>query len=483
MIILPVERRLNWNHPPLVLLGIIVLNVLIFFMYQSGDSARYISALEAYNEADFLDTEWPHYQTYLQQEGETELREELQEYYEDGDLYPVLAHLVSDREFYHYLEREGPSLFYPSFYYDWVESRADINRQLESISSIRFGLKPNDLSVIDLLAYQFLHGDFLHLLGNMMFLMICGFVVEAALGHLPFLGLYLLSGVVAGLAHAAMDFSSEQPLVGASGSLSAVMAMYLMIYRWQKIRFFYWFYLIVGYFRAPAIILLPVYIGKELIDFYTDTESNVAFMAHAGGFVAGAISLGVLAYWRPSILKLEYIDTPDDDSEQGRQQLAGIYDALEKYRFDTALQRTEQALNEQGDNFELLNIRQNILKLTKNKTWLKSLERILAFEDVTEKERQQQYLIWRESRSYAKHIDSTILAAAAINFSYLDDLTTSEELFALLQRRNIEDGTLQRVANYLAKAFSRKNMMEKQQAYIALASAPETDQISGARLV
>ena len=64
--------------------------------------------------------------------------------------------------------------------------------------------------------------------------------------------------------------------------------MYLIIYRWQTIRFFYWFYLIVGYFRAPAMILLPVYIGKELISFYSDPDSNVAFMAHAGGFVAGA---------------------------------------------------------------------------------------------------------------------------------------------------------------------------------------------------
>ena len=55
MIILPVERRLNWSHPPIVLIGIILLNILVFFLYQSGDTERYIKAITAYNESGYLE--------------------------------------------------------------------------------------------------------------------------------------------------------------------------------------------------------------------------------------------------------------------------------------------------------------------------------------------------------------------------------------------------------------------------------------------
>ena len=130
----------------------------------------------------------------------------------------------------------------------------------------------------------------------MFFLVICGFAVEAAIGHLRFLLFYLFSGVVAGVSHAAMDLDSSSVLIGASGSVSAVMAMYLGVFRFKKIEFFYWFFIFVGYFRAPALLILPFYIGKELVQFYTEAGSNVAFMAHAGGFVAGLVL--ALPIWR-----------------------------------------------------------------------------------------------------------------------------------------------------------------------------------------
>ena len=474
MIILPVERRLNWKHPPIVLISIIVLNILLFFLYQSGDTERYFSAATEYAESGYLEDEWPHYETYLEQNDRHELLEELRSYREEGQDFLLVSQIITDRGFYHYLETNGPSLFYPSFYYEWVDVRSDINEKIDSISAIRFGLKPNDLSVIDLFMYQFLHGDFLHLMGNMMFLMICGFVVEAVLGHLPFLGFYLLGGVVAGLVHAAMDFTSEQPLVGASGSLSAVMAMYLILYRWKSIRFFYWFYVIVGYFRAPAIILLPVYIGKELISYYTDPDSNVAFMAHAGGFLAGAVSVGALSYFRPELLKLDYLEAPDDDTEHYRQQLADIYDALEKYRFDTAFHRIEQTIEEHGDQFELLLLRHNLLKLKRNRTWLQSLNTILSYDYTTDEELRQQREVWSDSRSYARYISSEALVGAAINFSNLDDLSFSEEIFTLLKKRKADPQELGRVANSLARGWSRQNRAEKQQHYLNLAQSMMT---------
>merc|ERR1712000_87155 len=104
-------------------------------------------------------------------------------------------------------------------YNRWLEGRSEIREQIASISYLRFGLQPNDLSIPDLLIHQFLHGGFMHLLGNMVFLMICGFVVEAAIGHIAFLAFYLIGGVAAGLTHSLINIQSDTPLVGASGAI------------------------------------------------------------------------------------------------------------------------------------------------------------------------------------------------------------------------------------------------------------------------
>ena len=101
-------------------------------------------------------------------------------------------------------------------------------------------------------------------------------------------------------------------------------------------------------------------------------------MAHAGGFVAGALSVGALALIRPELLKFEYIETPEDDTEAYRQQLAEIYAAIEKYRFDTAQHRIEQAMATYGEEFELLLLQYNLLKLRRNRPGLRALRKFCA---------------------------------------------------------------------------------------------------------
>ena len=64
--------------------------------------------------------------------------------------------------------------------------------------------------------------------------------------------------------------------------------MYLALFRMRRIEFFYWLFVFVGYVRLPALVVLPLYIAKELYFYFADPASNVAFLAHAGGFVVGA---------------------------------------------------------------------------------------------------------------------------------------------------------------------------------------------------
>ena len=181
-----------------------------------------------------------------------------------------------------------------------ILQRIKAHEKMMTLSTFTYGLTPDKNHLFTYITHQFLHGDIFHLLGNLLFLVVCGFAVEAAVGHLMFVLLYVLAGVAGGVLHVWFNSHSTVPLVGASGAISGVMAMYLMLFRWKKIEFFYWFFIFVGYFRAPALMILPFYIGKEFYYFYTDTSSNVAFMAHVGGFVAGTVAMIFYSFWLES---------------------------------------------------------------------------------------------------------------------------------------------------------------------------------------
>lgn len=479
MIILPVERRLDWKHAPVVLISIILLNILIFFLYQANDQQKRSTALQEYLASDMLEKEWPLYKDYLREQGDSELLTQMAELYVDEEYGWLASYILQDSGFYQHLEANGRDLFYQSYYVEWSEMRPVIQGQIDDMSYRKFGVVPSDLSLVDLIISQFLHADFMHLLGNMMFLMLCGFVVEAAIGHLPFLGFYLLGGVIAGLAQAAMDFTSDRPGIGASGAVSAVMAMYLVLYRLQSIRFFYWFYLVVGYFRAPALMILPVYVGIEIFKLWNEPDSNVAYMAHVGGFIAGGISIGILAVFRPGILNTDYLESPEDEDEPYRLQLADIYAALEKYRFDQAYRLVQQAIKTHGQEFELLLLRHNLLKIRGGEPWQKSLNLMLQQTGLTREDVQHQERIWKETREQPERIHTASLIRSVQNFSRLDNLISAEEIFRILQKRQAPSHELQRLANLLAQASQRLNIADTQRYYVGLSQQLERQSVEG----
>jgi membrane associated rhomboid family serine protease len=139
---------------------------------------------------------------------------------------------------------------------------------------------------LTLLTYMFLHGNILHLLGNMVFLWVFGDNVEDAMGHWRFLLFYLLCGVFAGLAHAFMRQGSDVPMIGASGAVAGVIAAYLMLHPNVRV----W---ILAFFRIPlrvsAGFALMVWITLQIVSVIFDEGGGTAWWAHIGGLIAGAI--------------------------------------------------------------------------------------------------------------------------------------------------------------------------------------------------
>lgn len=165
---------------------------------------------------------------------------------------------------------------------------------------------PPELVVIPaeltLLTSMFLHGGWLHLGGNMLFLWIFGDNVEDAMGHGRFLVFYLLCGVAAALAHVAVDPGSQIPTVGASGAISGVLGGYLVLHpRAQVLTLLLRFFI-----TLPAFVVLGLWFALQGVNawFATGGEGGgVAWWAHIGGFVAGVVL--VIPFRRRAVPLLE----------------------------------------------------------------------------------------------------------------------------------------------------------------------------------
>lgn len=152
---------------------------------------------------------------------------------------------------------------------------------------------------------MFLHGSFMHLLGNMLYLWIFGNNIEDAMGHTRFIVFYLLAGVAAALVQAIPNANSVIPMIGASGAISGVLGAYLLLHPRAHVLVL----VPLGFFtqlvHLPALLVLGLWFLLQLVSSaFANTEGGgVAFGAHIGGFIAGMVLLPLfkrrgVRYWR-----------------------------------------------------------------------------------------------------------------------------------------------------------------------------------------
>lgn len=176
--------------------------------------------------------------------------------------------------------------------------------------SIRaFGLRPivftshwQTLSLqvwIPLVTSMFLHGGWLHLLGNMLFLWVFGGNVEDRLGHGRFLGLYLASGLLAAATQMWVAPDAMMPMIGASGAIAGVLGAYLFLFPRARVLTLVPILFLFFFWELPAILVLALWFlgqfvsGVAVLDTGQALYGGVAYWAHIGGFLAGALS-GIL---------------------------------------------------------------------------------------------------------------------------------------------------------------------------------------------
>lgn len=141
---------------------------------------------------------------------------------------------------------------------------------------------PTKILLLSVLASMFLHGSWLHLLGNMLFLWIFGNNVEDRFGLFGYSSFYLVAGIAGTVVHVLTDPNSINPVVGASGAIAGVMGAYLVLYPHARVLSLVAMFMLV---RVRAWIVLAIWFALQ---FLTPLDSGVAWVAHVGGFVVGA---------------------------------------------------------------------------------------------------------------------------------------------------------------------------------------------------
>ncbi len=143
---------------------------------------------------------------------------------------------------------------------------------------------------LTVLSSMFLHGGWMHLIGNMLYLWVFGNNIEDAMGHTKFVVFYLLCGIAAVFAQAIPDPNSVIPMVGASGAISGILGAYLLLYPRAKVLVGIPIFIYLHTMRLPAIWVLGAWFGLQLFSTIATAGSEgggVAFGAHIGGFLAG----------------------------------------------------------------------------------------------------------------------------------------------------------------------------------------------------
>lgn len=184
---------------------------------------------------------------------------------------------------------------------------------LEHISAydlvvLEYGFRPAEASLLTLFSAMFLHANFMHLFGNMLFLWIYGDNVEHRLGRIGYLVAYLTTGIASTAFFSLFTLGSQVPMIGASGAISGVLGLYFIWFKRNQIKVFIFFFpFIMNTFMVPARLVLGFYlIIDNLFPFLMNSAGGggVAYGAHIGGFLAGmVIAFGL--DWMPGMRKVQ----------------------------------------------------------------------------------------------------------------------------------------------------------------------------------
>jgi len=241
-----------------------------------------------------------------------------------------------------------------------MDSLGEHYAELDAASILtRYAYIPARPTMLGLITANFLHGGWLHLIGNMWFLWLAGAILEDTWGRAIYPAFYMIAGVLAMLVHAMVNAGSFTPTIGASGAIAGLMGAFLVRFPTTKIEMGWLFFYRLYRFKVAAYWLLPLWLGLEVLygSVFGQT-SGVAHWAHVGGFVFGAlIAVGVRKSGLEQIAeqriqeKISWVSHP---------LLADASEQMEKGQLDSAVSNLQKLLQEKPDSIDAYRMLQRI---------------------------------------------------------------------------------------------------------------------------
>ncbi|MBS1208292.1 MAG: Rhomboid family protein [Proteobacteria bacterium] len=364
MFMMPYVSRITRGSFPLGVILIVLSCAIVFFGFQAGDEKRYERMDEYYASSVLPGVELPAYEAYLRKQGETAALTQLERMRRSRAMFAALHRMQADDTFMGQL-RAGRIITetHPQFE-DWQRARHQFDAMEQRLFTERFHFDTAHPSLLTAITHQFMHGDTGHIVGNMVVLMLVGPAVEALIGTLPFLVVFVLGGIGAAASHWLVTQGAPGGLVGASGAIAAVMGAFAVLLGTRRIPFFYFVFVYFDVIRAPALLALPIWLINEAVQFFWLGNSHVAYGAHFGGLIVGALL--VLPLRKRALLRLP----PEGEEAEAAPVRPGATLALQEarrlmtaQRFDEARRAYARAASQAQGEVSVLRECTNVVKL------------------------------------------------------------------------------------------------------------------------
>jgi membrane associated rhomboid family serine protease len=314
MLIIPLTDKISWRNPPIITIILVLMNCFVYFVFQFQDNPRYFKSEEFYFTSGLAEIEITKYVEYKDPSGSHESLYNAKGELNEKEAIAQYQKMNRDNEFLTKLRNDEIITPDDPQYSRWRALRDDYEYQRSKITTLNYGFIPAEHKPITFITHMFMHGGFGHLLGNMIFLWLGGVMLEMGGGRKFYSVSYILAGLGAVIAFWLIDPQSPVPLVGASGAIAGLMGAFTVLYCRRKVKIFFSLgFIFFSYFEIRSIFLLPIWVAMEFYQLFFGGMSNVAYVAHIGGYVSGALigffNLTVLKSFNAEVLEPE----PEDE--------------------------------------------------------------------------------------------------------------------------------------------------------------------------
>jgi len=353
VLIIPFDKKLNWRSPPVITFLLIVINTIVYFGFQFHDDEKSLEARHFYYRSGLDEIELPRFKEALIEQGEQEFVQQYEDYIQK-EYGPWYYQMQANAKFINALQTNQIILPTDPIYKQWKSKRQELNNLLSESVTWKYSLKAAAPTLTTIISHMFLHGDFSHLLGNMIFLLAVGFIVELSMNRYLFLTAYLLSGIGSALLYIPSASDSLILSLGASGAIAGLMGMYALLFNTRKVRFFYFIGFYFDYVKLPAVYLFALWLGYEVFKQISYAHiSNVNYLAHIGGLLSGGLIAYTLSKFKTIGINNDYLDE-SKTVEQFDHTLKQADHFIRDLHFEKAVPLLAQLLEQQPKNREVL---------------------------------------------------------------------------------------------------------------------------------